>query len=540
MEVRYNMIEEKEIRSAGKRERPASVPGRRLADAGLPQSPLTDDTIKLMPQEEMDDGLSMDTGTLPDLEDSQIFSLPEEIAAALPGLEEEEVPEDTFQLPDLSGFPFAEEVLPAEEEEEIPEEPVSQEEEEIPEEFDPQDEEEFPEELELPEEEPIPELEEVASDEVSEPVTQETEDAPSEPQPGRRVLETPSTDQAGSSKTLWSRAMDRANDLTDRVLGWTEELTDRFDYMTSDPDSDGLVARAIRGSEEILEGIEEQQRETDEEVEAEARRRDAKEQPRREKKPSPFVFVRSEELKQQASDSQPAGTAVAEPEVTPEPEPEVIQEKPVRKSKPKPEAKPKVEPKPRPKPEPKQKVERTPRPRPVRTPVPKEERKQVIHSTRSLQYWFFLIVIGFFGVVGLLSPLRAASTELEERPLTEKPALTLSGLWSGDYFARLEQWYSDTFPMRDSLAGEYDLIHGFGFGSAELEAAESNASDSQLAESSDDGTDAIPSETPDAAEVTEEPSAEDQSTEEPSAEGEGSDVESLDVPTETDEGTTTA
>jgi hypothetical protein len=176
----------------------------------------------------------------------------------------------------------------------------------------------------------------------------------------------------------------------------------------------------------------------------------------------------------------------------------------------------------------------------VRTPVPKEERKQVIHSTRSLQYWFFLIVIGFFGVVGLLSPLRAASTELEDRSLTEKPALTLSGLWSGDYFARLEQWYSDTFPMRDSLAGEYDLIHGFGFGSAELEATEAKASDNQADISSDDGTEVIPSETPDAAEVTEEPSTEDQSTEEPSSEGEGSDVESLEVPTETDEGTTTA
>jgi hypothetical protein len=342
--------------------------------------------------------------------------------------------------------------------------------------------------------------------------------------------------------------MDRANDLTDRVLGWTEELTDRFDYMTSDPDSDGLVARAIRGSEEILEGIEEQQRETDEEVEAEARRRDAKEQPRREKKPSPFVFVRSEELKQQVSDSQPAGEAVEEPQVIPAPEPKVSKEKPVRKPKPKTEAKPKAEPKPRPKtepkprpkPEPRQKSERAPRPRPVRTPIPKAERKQVIHSTRSLQYWFFLIVIGFFGVVGLLSPLRATSTELEDRSLTEKPALTWSGLWSGDYFGRLEQWYSDTFPMRDSLAGEYDLIHGFGFGSAELETAEAKASDSQAAESSDIGTDAIPSETPDATENTEEPSAEDQSTDEPSSEDEGSDVESLEVPTEIDQGTTTA
>jgi hypothetical protein len=522
MEVRYNMIEEKEIRSAGKRERPTGVPGRRLAQEGQPQSPLTDDTIKLMPQEEMDDGLSMDTGTLPNLEDSQIFSLPEEIAAALPSVEEE--PEDTFQLPDLSDLPFAEEALISEEEEEIPEEPIPQ------------------------EQEPIPEVEEDVSDEVPEPVTQEMEDSPSESQPGRRVLESPPSDEAGSSQTLWSRAMDRAFDLTDRVLGWTEELTDRFDYMTTDPDSDGLVARAIRGSEEILEGIEDQQRETDEEAEAEARRRDAKEQPRREKKPSPFVFVRSEELKQQVSDSQPAGEAVEEPQVIPAPEPKVSKEKPVRKPKPKTEAKPKAEPKPRPKaepkprptPEPRQKSERAPRPRPVRTPIPKAERKQVIHSTRSLQYWFFLIVIGFFGVVGLLSPLRATSTELEDRSLTEKPALTWSGLWSGDYFGRLEQWYSDTFPMRDSLAGEYDLIHGFGFGSAELETAEAKASDSQAAESSDIGTDAIPSETPDATENTEEPSAEDQSTDEPSSEDEGSDVESLEVPTEIDQGTTTA
>jgi hypothetical protein len=290
------------------------------------------------------------------------------------------------------------------------------------------------------------------AEEEAEPEAEPEPKAKEEPaQPvGHRVV--PSAPKKKPARhSLWSRAVGTASDLTDKVLDWTDDLSDRFDYMASDPDNEGLVARAIRGSEQIVEGLEEQQRETDEEIREANRRREARE-PRREKKPSAFVFLRPEDLEENGE--QPVPAEAPEPVVEAEPEQEVHEE-PQQKPRRKHERKPKP-------------VEPDDEPTTIRSVVPKEERKQVLRTTRKMQYWLFLIVIGFFGLVGLFSPLRADSTLVEERPLTEKPSLTLAGLWNGDYWGMFEQWYSDTFPMRDGLAEEYDQLAFLGFGPAEL------------------------------------------------------------------------
>ncbi len=299
--------------------------------------------------------------------------------------------------------------------------------------------------------------------------------------PGRRAL--PGRE---NRPRQFRRLADTAADLTNRVLDWTEEMTDRFDGMASDPENDSFAARVIRSSEDIVDSLEEQQRETDDEADVEERLRAAREQHKRELQPQEqptFVFYTAddpdtpinlrdyakgrgkpaEKPERSAAEAQqaPAGLERTEPEeltallggapVPPEGEP-----RPERRS---------------PKPRGARIAERPARRQSAGAAFSGEERRQGLRMARRLQYWAFLLVLGFFGILGLLGPLRADSTSLESRPLAEKPGISVSGLWNGDYFGRLEQWYSDTYPLRDRLAGEYALLNPLGFGPVKVEAA---------------------------------------------------------------------
>ncbi len=352
--------------------------------------------------------------------------------------------------------------------------------------------------------------------------------APGDRLAGRRVR----PDQEGHR--LWNRAMDACTDLADRMLDWTEDLTDRFDEMASDPENDSLAARFIRSSEDIVDGLEEQQRETDDENDVEERMRSARGQHKREIQPQAqpkFVFYTAEnpdtpvDLKElakarQKTIGQPKKENRPEAEREETPQPNVGEETPAEDEGLTPEslisqlgvAPATVEEEPQPgkrmkksresrrveerirTEEPPRREEKPVRQPPVRTPIPKEERRQVIRITRKLQYWAFLLVLGFFGILGLLGPLRADVTEVENRPLTEKPALSVVGLWSGDYFGRLEQWYSDTYPMRDRLAGVYDFLSPLGFGpvAAVSGAAENNPDVQELAGGEPSGESQLP------------------------------------------------
>lgn len=83
---------------------------------------------------------------------------------------------------------------------------------------------------------------------------------------------------------------------------------------------------------------------------------------------------------------------------------------------------------------------------------------------------FIITLTAMFGL-SFDFPDRKSFSESEKRELAEFPKLTLSSLFSGDYFDGINLWFSDTFPLRDNfvslanriktLVGIGDSIHNF-------------------------------------------------------------------------------
>ncbi len=61
---------------------------------------------------------------------------------------------------------------------------------------------------------------------------------------------------------------------------------------------------------------------------------------------------------------------------------------------------------------------------------------------------FFLIVLGFFGVISFLD-VDPTVSESENRKLAAKPEFSFSSLFGGTYTQDFENYYSDTFPLRE-------------------------------------------------------------------------------------------
>ncbi|MBQ7322712.1 MAG: hypothetical protein IJW99_11490 [Clostridia bacterium] len=80
----------------------------------------------------------------------------------------------------------------------------------------------------------------------------------------------------------------------------------------------------------------------------------------------------------------------------------------------------------------------------------RETRKTAV---RKLCVFAALLVIFF--VIGLLLPLRPATSALEKRELTKFPSFTWETFWDGSYFNQISEWYADTYPMREGLIGAY-------------------------------------------------------------------------------------
>ena len=60
-------------------------------------------------------------------------------------------------------------------------------------------------------------------------------------------------------------------------------------------------------------------------------------------------------------------------------------------------------------------------------------------------------IICVFAVVGLCFFFRPSYSENEKRNLTEFPKFTFESFLSGDYFSQISLWYSDTYPLRESM-----------------------------------------------------------------------------------------
>ena len=92
-----------------------------------------------------------------------------------------------------------------------------------------------------------------------------------------------------------------------------------------------------------------------------------------------------------------------------------------------------------------------------------ERCRQLKKKINSAGVRVFAVLLGAGFAVGLCLPLRPEKSELEKRELEKFPRLTASGLWDGSWFEQAGTWYSDTYPLRESLiagASKIETLYG--------------------------------------------------------------------------------
>lgn len=80
----------------------------------------------------------------------------------------------------------------------------------------------------------------------------------------------------------------------------------------------------------------------------------------------------------------------------------------------------------------------------------KSQKKQIT-LFRLVAVSSFVCILCISFLIGLLFFFRPSVSEVEKRELTKFPKISLQTLWDGKFFSDVSLWYSDTFPMRDSL-----------------------------------------------------------------------------------------
>ncbi|MBE6547975.1 MAG: hypothetical protein E7667_03740 [Ruminococcaceae bacterium] len=81
----------------------------------------------------------------------------------------------------------------------------------------------------------------------------------------------------------------------------------------------------------------------------------------------------------------------------------------------------------------------------------KENRRGFENKTHIVKIVSCVCVLLIFSVVGMCFFFRPDYSETEKRNLTEYPSLTFEDFWSGKYFSDVSLWYSDTYPLRESM-----------------------------------------------------------------------------------------
>ena len=74
-----------------------------------------------------------------------------------------------------------------------------------------------------------------------------------------------------------------------------------------------------------------------------------------------------------------------------------------------------------------------------------------------------LAVLLLIGAVSMFDKDPVYST-VEDRTLNSMPKVTFSGIFNGEFFHSLQEYYADTFPGREGMAGEkgfFDVFFGF-------------------------------------------------------------------------------
>lgn len=80
-----------------------------------------------------------------------------------------------------------------------------------------------------------------------------------------------------------------------------------------------------------------------------------------------------------------------------------------------------------------------------------KKQKHTIRLFQSLSVRIFAGIMLLGALTGLLFFARPATSNAEKRTLTKFPQLTAQSFWNGEFFHELSLWYSDTYPMRDTL-----------------------------------------------------------------------------------------
>lgn len=76
--------------------------------------------------------------------------------------------------------------------------------------------------------------------------------------------------------------------------------------------------------------------------------------------------------------------------------------------------------------------------------------KEYRRGSRFKAVVFFAVLFAVM-IFSLLIPLRPASSVREKRDLTPFPEFSTESLFSGEYFHGIDDWFSDTFPARDTF-----------------------------------------------------------------------------------------
>ena len=81
----------------------------------------------------------------------------------------------------------------------------------------------------------------------------------------------------------------------------------------------------------------------------------------------------------------------------------------------------------------------------------------------------FAVTLAAMTVIGFIVPLRPQYSESEKRELAKFPQFSVSEFFSGDYFRKIGDWYSDTYPGRETWVGLNTKIKSnYGISSEEI------------------------------------------------------------------------
>lgn len=80
-----------------------------------------------------------------------------------------------------------------------------------------------------------------------------------------------------------------------------------------------------------------------------------------------------------------------------------------------------------------------------------KQKKQFRILTKLISVILCLCLMFTGCITGAAFFARPSTSVLEKRKLTEFPKFTMTTFLNGQYFSEISTWYSDTYPMRDSL-----------------------------------------------------------------------------------------